>query len=144
MRSLIHSNIIDRSSHVRHVPKQSPFNARPQIRILHFIYTVHRPPHQLWNLNKAGLAALAVHDHDNEVKGSAATLEADRETGARRRRYPGLDAGEGAHCVVRPEHVVGIFPHVVVGLSYTRWHFHLLCVANFLQKGVFGQRCLTQ
>ena len=75
-----------------HVPQKSSFNARPQIRVLHFIYPVHGPADQLWNLNKAGLAALAVHDHNDEVIGSAATLEADRETGARRRRYPGLDA----------------------------------------------------
>ena len=100
-----------------HVPQETPFDARPQIRLPDLRYSLDRPLNKFWNLNEARLSRLAVHDNDDKVVHRARALEAHGQARARCRCNACLYARVSAERVLLPQDGVCICPtisHVAV------------------------------
>lgn len=79
-------------SDVGHISQKPSLYPRSQVRLLNFLNTVHRPSYKLWNLNKARLSRLAVHDDDDEIVDTTPTFKTDRQARPCRRCHSRLDA----------------------------------------------------
>ena len=90
-------------SDMGHVPQETPFDARPQIRLPDLRNPRDRPLYKFWNLNEARLSRLAVHDNDDKVVHGARALEAHGQARARCRCNARLYARVGAERVLLPQ-----------------------------------------